>query len=135
MCYNFFSDINSPPLFKNLPQTVSVLEGVTIGSSVYQLQVDDKNLMDSHLFFASYSPSEGAVYFDVNKNSMFLLYYIFYWRGFTHNGKYFGMFLILTITVHIPKGVIRNRKSKDNVMPKQKKKDTKFTYKGRQKTT
>jgi hypothetical protein len=39
---NFFSDINSPPLFKNLPQTVSVLEGMTIGSSVYQLQVDFK---------------------------------------------------------------------------------------------
>jgi hypothetical protein len=78
---NFFSDINSPPLFKNLPQTVSVLEGMTIGSTVYQLQVDDKDLTDSHLFFVSYSPSEGAVYFDVNKTSMLLLYY---WHGFTY---------------------------------------------------
>ena len=86
--FHIFSDINAPPLIKNLPQTVSVLEGMTIGSSVYQLQVDDKDLTDSHLFFVSYSPSEGAVYFDVNKTSMLLLYYIFYWRGFTYNRKY-----------------------------------------------
>jgi hypothetical protein len=63
----FLSDINSASLLKNLPQTVSVLGGVTIGSSVFQPNVDDKDISDSHAFSLSYSPPEDIIYLDVSK--------------------------------------------------------------------
>ena len=55
---------------------MSVLEGVTIGSSVFQPKVDDKDITDSHTFSVSYSPPEGTIYLDVSKTGKFYYFYM-----------------------------------------------------------
>ncbi|CAC5398928.1 unnamed protein product [Mytilus coruscus] len=60
------SDINKPPSFLNPSQTVIVLEGINIGSSILQPILTDEDISDTHTYFASYSPPEGGIYFKVN---------------------------------------------------------------------
>lgn len=64
-----FSDINHPPKFLNPIQTEVVLEGISIGSSIFQPSITDEDLSDVHTFLVSYSPPEGAVYFGVDTSS------------------------------------------------------------------
>jgi hypothetical protein len=74
VCVLSFSDINSVPLFKNLPQTVSIIEGVSTGSTVFQPQVDDKDLSNSHIFSVVYSPPEGVTAWFVGEGDKLLIY-------------------------------------------------------------
>ncbi|XP_063416621.1 protocadherin Fat 4-like [Mytilus trossulus] len=60
------TDINKPPVFLNPSQTVTVLEGISIGSSILQPILTDDDVSDSHTFYASYLPPEGVIYFRVN---------------------------------------------------------------------
>ncbi|XP_076080884.1 cadherin EGF LAG seven-pass G-type receptor 2-like [Mytilus galloprovincialis] len=62
-------DINHPPKFLNPIQTEVVLEGISIGSSIFQPSITDEDLSDVHTFLVSYSPPEGAVYFGVDMSS------------------------------------------------------------------
>ncbi|CAG2252803.1 FAT4 [Mytilus edulis] len=60
------TDINKPPVFLNPSQAVTVLEGISIGSSILQPILTDDDVSDTHTFYASYSPPEGVVYFRVD---------------------------------------------------------------------
>ncbi|CAG2228522.1 unnamed protein product [Mytilus edulis] len=60
------TDINKPPVFLNPSQTVIVLEGINIGTSILQPILTDDDVSDTHTFYASYSPPEGVIYFRVN---------------------------------------------------------------------
>ncbi|VDI29019.1 Hypothetical predicted protein [Mytilus galloprovincialis] len=63
------TDINKPPSFLNPSQTVTVLEGIIIGSSILQPILTDDDVSDTHTFYASYSPPEGVIYFRVNSTT------------------------------------------------------------------
>lgn len=74
LTYLYFSDINKPPVFLNPSQTVTVLEGISIGSSILQPILTDDDVSDTHTFYASYSPPEGVVYFRVDATSKIYIF-------------------------------------------------------------
>ena len=65
----FFTDIISAPAFRNVPQTVTILEGSSIGTSVFQPMIYDPEPTDSrtYMYTVSFDPPEGAIYFQVNQ--------------------------------------------------------------------
>ncbi|CAC5398925.1 unnamed protein product [Mytilus coruscus] len=63
------TEINSPPEFLTPSHNVNILEGINIGSTVFQPVLTDADVSDVHTFSVSYSPPEGAVYFQVDSSS------------------------------------------------------------------
>ncbi|XP_076076457.1 protocadherin Fat 1-like [Mytilus galloprovincialis] len=63
------TEINSPPEFLTPSHTVTILEGINIGSTIFQPVLTDADVSDVHTFSVSYSPPEGAVYFQVDSSS------------------------------------------------------------------
>ncbi|XP_052091684.1 cadherin-11-like [Mytilus californianus] len=63
------TEINSPPEFLTPSHNVNILEGINIGSTIFQPVLTDADVSDVHTFSVSYSPPEGAVYFQVDSSS------------------------------------------------------------------
>ncbi|VDI04803.1 Hypothetical predicted protein [Mytilus galloprovincialis] len=61
--------INFPPHFQVPAQTLTVLENINSGSSIFQPTITDEDLSDVHTFSVVYSPPDGAVYFGVDKST------------------------------------------------------------------
>ncbi|XP_076105949.1 cadherin-7-like [Mytilus galloprovincialis] len=61
--------INYPPHFQVPAQTLTVLENINTGSSIFQPTITDEDLSDVHTFSVVYSPPDGAVYFGVDKST------------------------------------------------------------------
>ncbi|CAC5377748.1 FAT4 [Mytilus coruscus] len=63
------TDVNSIPTLINLPTTINVLEGISVGTSIFQPIIQDMDSSDIHILSVSYIPQDGDIYFHVNDTS------------------------------------------------------------------
>ncbi|CAC5396996.1 FAT4 [Mytilus coruscus] len=61
-CQLRIAGINFPPHFQVPSQTLTVLENINSGSSIFQPTITDEDLSDVHTFSVVYYPPDGAVY-------------------------------------------------------------------------
>ncbi|VDI42303.1 Hypothetical predicted protein [Mytilus galloprovincialis] len=60
------TDVNSIPTIVNLPATINVLEGINVGTTIFQPLIQDLDSSDVHILSVSYIPEDGDIYFHVN---------------------------------------------------------------------
>ncbi|CAG2228748.1 unnamed protein product [Mytilus edulis] len=63
------TDVNCIPTIVNLPSTINVLEGITVGTTIFQPLIQDLDSSDVHILSVSYIPEDGDIYFHVNDTS------------------------------------------------------------------
>ncbi|XP_052063136.1 cadherin-23-like [Mytilus californianus] len=63
------TDVNSIPTLVNLPTTINVLEGISVGTTIFQPMIQDMDSSDIHILSVSYIPQDGDIYFHVNDTS------------------------------------------------------------------
>ncbi|XP_052675892.1 protocadherin-16-like isoform X1 [Crassostrea angulata] len=66
-----FPSLNSAPVIINLPlmSDVIVAENAPLGSSVFQVSYTDRNIGDSHVITASFTPTSGSSLYSMNTSS------------------------------------------------------------------
>ena len=61
--------MNEPPVITNLPYDVTVSENSALSSTVYEIQVSDKNPDDTHTYTATFVPESGEALLSIDPTS------------------------------------------------------------------